>query len=64
MNRNSLTDQAYVALKERMISCELEPGAFYTEAGLAAELNLGQTPIREALARLADIGVDAHADQQ
>lgn len=56
MNKMSLTEQAYEVLKNRMISCELEPGAYYTEAGLAAQFELGQTPVREALARLAQLG--------
>jgi DNA-binding GntR family transcriptional regulator len=52
----SLTDKAHELLKQQVISCELKPGAYYTEAGLAAELSLGLTPIREALARLAQQG--------
>ena len=39
----------------------LVPGAMLSEADIAAELSMGRTPVREALARLAWIGfVEVH----
>jgi DNA-binding GntR family transcriptional regulator len=56
MSSELFSQQAYQQLKHRIITCELEPGGYYTEAGLAAELQLGKTPTREALMRLAREG--------
>lgn len=53
MERPSLKQQAYQAIKHKIVSLELPPGAVIDEAGLIAELGLGRTPIREALQRLA-----------
>lgn len=49
----SLTDQAYARIRAGIVSCEMRPGLRVTEARLAAELNIGKTPVREALARLS-----------
>jgi DNA-binding GntR family transcriptional regulator len=51
--RLSLKEQAYRALKHRIVSLELPPGAVIDESALIEELDLGRTPIREALQRLA-----------
>ncbi len=48
----SLTHQAYEAIRRRILSCEMVPGLFFTEADLSAELQMSKTPIREALLRL------------
>lgn len=48
----SLTEQAYLALREKVITCELVPGADVSEPELAAQLQMSKTPVREALARL------------
>jgi DNA-binding GntR family transcriptional regulator len=52
MSRCSLSDEAYRALKRLIVSVRLPPGAHVTEAQISAELLLGKTPVREALARL------------
>jgi len=49
----SLTDQAYLALEELIVTLKLAPGQAVSEATLAAQLQIGRTPIREALQRLA-----------
>lgn len=49
---SSLTEQAYIALREKVISCELPPGADVKEAELAAMLEMSKTPVREAMGRL------------
>lgn len=49
----SLSQQAYQAIKHKIVSLELPPGAVIDETALRKELGLGRTPIREALKRLA-----------
>ncbi len=44
---------AYRKIKEKIIALELPPAALIDEAGLAAELQIGLTPVRQALRRLA-----------
>ena len=46
-------DIAYAQLRERIVDLRLLPGALVDERSLAAEVGLGRTPVREALARLA-----------
>ncbi len=48
----SLTQQAYSALRTRIVTCELPPGSSITERELARSTPYGLTPIRRALARL------------
>jgi len=49
----TLSEQAYVALRDRIVRLGLPPGAALTEETLMRELGLGRTPIREAVKRLA-----------
>lgn len=49
----SLTEQAYATLRRRIITCQLGPGAEFSELDLADDLQMSKTPVREALARLA-----------
>src|SRR5919201_7016090 len=48
-----LSDRAYAALRDRLISLELQPGAPIDEDALTRELGVGRTPVREAVRRLA-----------
>lgn len=48
-----LSQQAYEQIRRAIVSLALAPGAVIDEAELQAELELGRTPIREALQRLA-----------
>ncbi|GAB4443292.1 MAG: GntR family transcriptional regulator [Anaerolineae bacterium] len=50
---SSLSQAAYERIKQQIVSLQLAPGAVIDEATLQAELNLGRTPIREALKRLS-----------
>lgn len=43
---------AYEELKKRILNCEILPGELINEKALMAELNIGRTPIREALIAL------------
>lgn len=47
------TEVAYSKLEKMIIFRELEPGSMVSEKQLAEELDLGRTPVREALQRLA-----------
>jgi DNA-binding GntR family transcriptional regulator len=46
-------DSAYYRLRKMIVSLQLEPGEHVDEQSLSKLLNLGRTPIREALQRLA-----------
>jgi DNA-binding GntR family transcriptional regulator len=50
---SSLSERAYTALEEMIVTLKLTPGQAVSEATLADQLGLGRTPIREALQRLA-----------
>lgn len=49
----SLTEKAYIALEEMIVTLRLPPGAVLSEAMLSEMIGIGRTPIREALLRLA-----------
>ena len=49
----SLSDQAYKALEELLVTAELAPGSVWSEAALSQLTGFGRTPVREALQRLA-----------
>ena len=53
----TLTDHAYTALEEQIVTLRLKPGDFISEHALADGLGLGRTPVREALQRLAREGL-------
>jgi len=53
----SLTDLAYLRLREEIISAELMPGTLLREAELRSRLGMGRTPIREALQLLQHTGL-------
>jgi DNA-binding GntR family transcriptional regulator len=53
----SLADEAYLALRERIVTCQIFPGQRVTERQLAADLKLGLTPVRQALVRLSGEGL-------
>lgn len=53
----SLTEEAYLALRERIMTCQILPGQRVTERQLAADLGLGLTPVRQALVRLSGEGL-------
>ena len=47
-----LSDRAYAALRDRLISLQVAPGAPIDEDALTRELGVGRTPVREAVRRL------------
>jgi DNA-binding GntR family transcriptional regulator len=50
--RQSLRDQAYEAIKDRIITCKFKPGECINETSVSQLLGLGRTPVHQALDRL------------
>ncbi|GAA2328297.1 GntR family transcriptional regulator [Streptomyces caniferus] len=48
----SLAERAYRAIRDRLVMLEIRPGAPINEDQLAQSLDVGRTPVREALKRL------------
>jgi DNA-binding GntR family transcriptional regulator len=55
----TLTERAYRALEEEIVTLRLKPSQVLSEQMLSATFNIGRTPIREALQRLAREGLVA-----
>ena len=49
----SQSEEAYLRIRERIVSLDMRPGSVVNEGRLREELKIGRTPIREALLRLA-----------
>src|SRR5690349_12681721 len=54
---DTIAQQAYLNLKERIVSLALAPGSTIREADLQEQLGVGRTPLRDALQRLAHDGL-------
>ncbi len=52
-DEQSLSDRAYYAIRELIVTLELAPGSVVSERELMEQLGLGRTPVREALRDLA-----------
>jgi DNA-binding GntR family transcriptional regulator len=50
----SLADRAYLALRDQLITLQIRPGEPIEDSRVARELDVGRTPLREALQRLED----------
>lgn len=48
----SLSDDAYLLLRDRLIMLDIKPGDPINDGHIAAELGIGRTPVREAIKRL------------
>jgi DNA-binding GntR family transcriptional regulator len=53
LQTETLTEKAYRALEEEIVTLRIPPGTVVSEAILSRRLGVGRTPIREALQRLA-----------
>src|SRR6201994_4338290 len=53
LRADTLTDKAYRALEEEIVTLRIAPGTVVSEAMLSRRLGVGRTPVREALQRLA-----------
>ncbi|HEY0831915.1 MAG TPA: GntR family transcriptional regulator [Candidatus Dormibacteraeota bacterium] len=49
----SQSEEAYLRIRERIVSLDMPPGSVVNESRLREQLKIGRTPIREALQRLA-----------
>lgn len=52
-----LAHRAYVELEELIVTLQIRPGTFLSELALSKQLEIGRTPIREALLRLSYEGL-------
>ncbi len=57
IDRTLLRDEAYARLRDAILDGTLEPGERLRDAELTRWLGLSRTPVREALARLAEDGL-------
>jgi DNA-binding GntR family transcriptional regulator len=53
----SASDAAFYELRRRILAGRYQPGAFLSNQGLAADLSLSRTPVRDALRRLETEGL-------
>lgn len=51
-----LSSQAYLSIKNGIVTCELPPGQSIAQLDLAEKYQIGLTPVREALRQLAQEG--------
>jgi DNA-binding GntR family transcriptional regulator len=54
---NSLSNRAYDAIKEAILTVQLKPGEFFSIGNLADQLDVSRTPVREALLLLEKEGL-------
>ena len=52
-HNGSIADRAYIAMRDLIVTLRLPPGSALREDALMRELELGRTPLREAVKRLA-----------
>ena len=53
----SLTEQAYLQIKDKILSLELRPGLFLNESALCTMTGLGRMPVHQAIQRLRTEGL-------
>lgn len=51
--KQNLSAAAYQQIEELIVTLELPPGTVFSEADLSRRLNIGRTPVREALQKLS-----------
>ncbi len=56
-DRRSLVDELVQGVHLRILSGELQPGQRITEGQLAEQFGVSRTPVREAVTRLAELGL-------
>lgn len=52
-----LSEQAYIAIKDRIITLFFAPGQYLNEASICEQLDMGRTPVHQALQRLQAEGL-------
>jgi len=56
VSQNTLADQAYEAIRDRIVDGDITVGEFVREQEVSEALGVSRTPVREALGRLASEG--------
>ena len=56
-SEQSLTDVAYEAIKQRIITLKFGPGSYLNVSSITAALGLGRTPVHQAVRRLTHEGM-------
>jgi DNA-binding GntR family transcriptional regulator len=56
VSKHSISDQAYQNIKSDIVACLFDPGQWIAQSELADRYQVGLTPVREALRRLAQEG--------
>lgn len=54
---SSLVEQAYLRLRQEILTCILSPGQVVTERELARQYKMSKTPVREALTQVCSEGL-------
>ena len=57
MTSPSLTEQAYAAIKQKIITLEFGPGTYLNVAAISQQIGVGRTPVHQAVSRLAHEGM-------
>jgi len=57
ISRTRISDAVFEHLKEAIRSLQLLPGTAISEGGITKSLGVGRSPVREAIARLVDLGL-------
>ena len=57
MQKESLKQQAYNAIKAKILNCEYAPNTFINEELLREEVSASRTPVRDAISRLEQEGL-------
>ena len=52
MIQETLSKQAYNAIRQKILACEYEPGSIVSEDFFCKELDISRTPVRDAIGRL------------
>ena len=55
--QNTLADKAYIVMRQKIMSGDYSPYTRLAEASIGKQIGMSRTPIREALARLANDGL-------
>lgn len=56
-DRKNLTERVYEAVRNSIISGELEPGSLHSASSIAERLSVSRTPVREAMLKLEEQGL-------
>jgi DNA-binding GntR family transcriptional regulator len=64
VDAQTLTDKVYESVREAIVSRRIEPGARITENQISSQLGVSKTPAREALVKLAHVGLVEPAESR